>query len=59
MTIINEEKNYRELKEIIRMMKNQRSDIEKINLIEKSEKIGFDEIIKCNENISSSLKSQI
>ena len=59
MTIINEEKNYRELKEIIRMMKNQRSDIEKINLIEKSEKIGFDEIIKHNENISSSLKSQI
>ena len=59
MTIINEEKNYRELKEIIRMMKNQRSDIEKINLIEKSEKIGFDEIIKRNENISSSLKSQI
>ena len=41
------------------MMKNQRSDIEKINLIEKSEKIGFDEIIKRNENISSSLKSQI
>ena len=59
MTIINEEKNYRELKEIIRMMKNQRSDIEKISLIEKSEKIGFDEIIKRNENISSSLKSQI
>ena len=59
MTIINEEKNYRELKEIIRMMKNQRSDIEKINLIEKSEKIDFDEIIKRNENISSSLKSQI
>ena len=59
MTIINEEKNYRELKEIIRMIKNQRSDIEKINLIEKSEKIGFDEIIKRNENISSSLKSQI
>ena len=29
-TIINEEKNYRELKESIRMMKIQRSDSEKI-----------------------------
>ena len=30
MTIINEEKNYRELKESIRMMKSQRSDTENI-----------------------------
>ena len=34
-TIINEEKKYRELKESIRMMNSQRSDVEKINLIEK------------------------
>ena len=34
MIIINEEKNYRELKESIRMMNSQRSDAEKINLIE-------------------------
>ena len=34
MTIINEEKKYRELKESIRMMNSQRSDAEKINLIE-------------------------
>ena len=34
MTIINEENKYRELKESIRMMNNQRSDVEKINLIE-------------------------
>ena len=34
MVIINEEKNYRELKESIRMMNSQRSDSEKINLIE-------------------------
>ena len=34
MTIINEERNYRELQESIRMMKSQRSDTEKINLIE-------------------------
>ena len=34
MIIINEEKNYRELKESIRMMNSQRNDSEKINLIE-------------------------
>ena len=38
MTIINEEKKYRELKESIRMMNNQRSDVEKINLIEDRQK---------------------
>ena len=38
MIIINEEKNYRELKESIRMMNSQRSDAEKINLIEESKK---------------------
>ena len=36
MTILNEEKKYRELKESIRMMNSQRSDVEKINLIEKA-----------------------
>ena len=34
MTIINEEKSYRELKGSIRMMKTQRSDTEKTYLIE-------------------------
>ena len=38
MTIINEEKKHRELKESIRMMNSQRSDVEKINLIEEGEK---------------------
>ena len=38
MMIINEEKKYRELKESIRMMNNQRSDVEKINLIEDGKK---------------------
>ena len=38
MTIINEEKKYRELKESIRMMNNQRSDVEKINLIQDRQK---------------------
>ena len=36
MSIINEGKKYRELKESIRMMNSQRSDVEKINLIEKA-----------------------
>ena len=34
MTIINEEKKYRELKKSIRMMSSQRSDVEKFNQIE-------------------------
>ena len=33
-TIINEERNYRELKEGLRMMKSQRSNIERNKLIE-------------------------
>ena len=38
MAIINEGKKYRELKESIRMMNTQRSDSEKINLIEEGKK---------------------
>ena len=38
MTIINEEKTYRELKESIRMMSSQRSDVGKISLIKQSKK---------------------
>ena len=41
MTIINEERNNRKLKESIRMMHSQRSDAEKINLIEEGKKIRF------------------
>ena len=58
MTIINEEKKYQELKESIKMMNSQRSDTEKNNLIEESKKIGIDEVIKHNEVIKKSLKSQ-
>ena len=36
--LFNEEKNYRELKESIRMMNIQRSDTEKINLIEEGKR---------------------
>ena len=56
MIIINEEKKYRELKESIRMMNSQRSDVEKISLIEEGKKIGINEVIKRNEIINNSLK---
>ena len=56
MTIINEERNYRELKESIRMMKSQRRTTGKIILIEESKKIGIGEVIKHNEIINNSLK---
>ena len=54
--ILNEEKIYRELKESIRMMNSQRSDFEKISLIEEGKKIGINKVIKCNEVINNSLK---
>ena len=38
MTVINEEKKYRELEESIGMINSQRSDTEKINLIEEGKK---------------------
>ena len=56
MTIINEEKKYRELKESIRMMNSQRSEFEKISLIEEGKKIGINEVIKRNKIINNSLK---
>ena len=37
-TIINDEKKYRQLKESIRIMNSQRSDVEKVNLIEEGKK---------------------
>ena len=39
MTILNEEKKHRELKESITMMNSQRSDVEKIILIEEGKKL--------------------
>ena len=56
MTILNEEKKYRELKEIIRMMNSHRSDAEKFSLIEEGKNIGINEVIKRNEIIDNSLK---
>ena len=55
-TIINEEKKYWELKENIRMMNSQRSDAEKVNLIEEGKKIAINEVIRRNEIINNSLK---
>ena len=60
MTIINEEKNYRELKESIRMMNSQRIDTEKNNLIEDGKKQALMKILsKRNEIINNSFKSII
>ena len=56
MKIINEENKYRELKESIRMMISQKSDVEKTNLIEKGKKIGVNEVIRSNKIINNSLK---
>ena len=41
------------------MTKSQRSDTEKIDLIEEGKKIGIDEVTKCNAIINNSLKTQI
>ena len=50
MTIINEEKNYRELKVRIRLMKSQIIDTEKINLTEEGKKTGIGEVVNNSLN---------
>ena len=47
---------YRQLKESIRMMTSQRSDVEKISLIDEGKKIVINKGIKRNEIINNSLK---
>ena len=54
--IIDEEKKYWKLKESIRMMISQRSDAEKISLIEEGKNVGINEAIRRNEIINNSLK---
>ena len=56
MTIINVGKKYRALKESIRLMNIERSDPEKIDLIEENKKIDINEVIKRNKSINNSLK---
>ena len=38
------------------MMNKQRSDVEKISLIEKGKKIGINEVIKRNEIVNNNMK---
>ena len=45
MTILNEEKKYRELKESIRMTNSQRNDVGKVSLIEEGKKIGINKVV--------------
>ena len=45
ITTINKEKNYREIKESIKMMKTQRNDTEKNYFIEERKRKGIDEVI--------------
>ena len=56
MMIINEKKNYRELKESIRMMNGQRSDSEKINLIEEGKRMRINIFIKTTKLLITVLK---
>ena len=46
----------RELKESIRMMNSQTSDVKKNSLIAEGEKIGINEVIKRNEIVNNILK---
>ena len=57
-TIINEERNYLEIKKSIRMIKSQRSDIKRNKLIDDGKRIIIDEISTQNERINNNLKSQ-
>ena len=54
VTIMNEENKYWELKESIRMMNSQRSDVEKVSLIEEGKKLSINEVVKHNEVINNS-----
>ena len=56
MITLNEETKYWKLKESIRIMNSQRSDVEKVSLIEEGKKVGINEVIIHNEFINSSLK---
>ena len=56
VTIINEEKKYRELKEKVNVMNSQTSDVEKVILTQESKKMGINEVINRNEIINNSWK---
>ena len=54
--LLRKKKKYRELKENIIMMNSQRSDAEKVNLIEEGKKIAINEVTRRDEITNSSLK---
>ena len=56
MTIMNVKKQYGEVKESIRMMNTERSDVEKISMIEEGKQIDVNEVIRRNQIINNSLK---
>ena len=56
MTVIKEDKKYRELKERMRMMNNQKSDIKKSNWIEEGKRIAINKVINRIKIINNSLK---
>ena len=56
MTVIKEDKKYRELKERMRMMNSQRSYIKKSNWIEEGKRIGINKVINRIKIINNSLK---
>ena len=53
---LKKKRKYRELKESVRMMNSQRSDVEKFSFIEEGKRIGINEVIRRNEIINNSLK---
>ena len=48
---MNEKRSYRELKESVRMLKNQGGYIERDNLIEDEKRMGVNQIIKESKNL--------
>ena len=57
MTIINEENKKRELKESIRMMNSQGSDVEKNNLIEEGKKQALIKLLSAMKLLTTVLKN--
>ena len=49
-------KKYWELKESIRLINSQRSDAEKVNLIEEGKNVGINEVIRRDQINNNSLK---
>ena len=54
--LLMKKKTSRELKESIRMMSSQRSDVGKISLIKEGKKVGINKVIEHNEITNNSLK---